>query len=72
MKRQKKIRILPNIGTVLNGKFKGKPYKARIVKDNKVLSGKAINYNGIKYYSMTSAAQAITKQPTNGWRFWKF
>ena len=65
-------RELPPIGTVLNGKFKGKPYKAKIVTDKKSKAGKAIKYNNELYPSMTAAAKAITNQAVNGWRFWKF
>jgi len=73
MKKAKQVivRELPQIGTKLTGKFKGVSYSARIVADKKMSSGKAIEYSGSKYRSMTAAAQAITRQPTNGWRFWK-
>lgn len=70
-KRTKIVRILPSIGTSLIGKFKGTPYKAQIVKDEAKPNGKAIKFAGRLYPSMTAAAEAITKQPTNGWRFWK-
>lgn len=69
--RAKIDREIPAIGTVLIGKFKGVPYRAKIVKDAGSQNGKAIEYSGVKYSSMTAAAKAITKQPTNGWRFWK-
>ena len=72
---QKKAKIkreLPPTGTVLNGKFKGTPYKAKIVKDQSQKSGRAIKYDGKLYPSMTAAAKAITKQSVNGWRFWRF
>jgi hypothetical protein len=70
-KRAKIARELPPVGTVLLGKFLGAPYKGRIVADKSTSSGKAVEYSGSKYPSMTAAAKAITKQPTNGWRFWK-
>lgn len=66
------VRELPPVGTILQGKFKGKPYKAKIVKDKNSSSGKAIEYNKELYPSMTAAAKAITNQSVNGWRFWKF
>lgn len=69
--RTKIAREIPAIGSVLIGKFKGVPYRAKIVKDAGGHSGKAVEYAGAKYSSMTAAAKAITKQPTNGWRFWK-
>ena len=72
-RKTKKIkRELPAVGTVLKGKFKGKHYEARIVKDGSKESGKAIEYAGKLYPSMTAAATVITKQSVNGWRFWKF
>ena len=71
-KRIKIKRELPPVGTPLNGKFKGTMYKAKIVKDKSQASGRAINYAGKLYPSMTAAAKAITKQSVNGWRFWKF
>ena len=74
VKRQKEQikRELPPIGTILEGKFKGTPYKAKIVGDKTSPKGKAIKFEGKLYLSMTAAAKSITKQSTNGWRFWKF
>ncbi len=69
--RQKIPRKLPEIGTKLIGKFKGTKYIAKIVIDKSSSSGKAVEYSGKKYRSMTAAAKSITQQPTNGWRFWK-
>ncbi len=74
-KREKRKidRELPSVGTVLKGKFKGVAgYKAVIVKDDNASSGKAVKCDGKVYPSMTAAAQSITNQPTNGWRFWRF
>jgi len=70
--RRKINRELPPAGTVLTGKFKGIPYKAKIVLDGKQPSGRAVKYKDEIYSSMTAAAKAITKQSVNGWRFWKF
>ena len=70
-KRMKITRELPEVGTILNGKFKRVMYKAEVVSDPNKPNTKAIKYSGVNYSSMTSAAKAITKQPTNGWRFWK-
>lgn len=69
--RRKIARELPAIGTKVIGKFKGVTYTAKIVSDKISSSKKAVEYSGIKYPSMTAAAKSITKQPTNGWRFWK-
>lgn len=71
-KRRKIKRELPSVGTVLKGKFFGKPYTARVVKDKTNAEGRSIKYDDKLYSSMTAAAMVITKQPTNGWRFWKF
>jgi hypothetical protein len=71
-KRMKIDRELPPIGTLLNGKFMGASYKARIVSDKTSPVGRAVKYEDRVYQSVTAAAKAITKQPTNGWRFWKF
>ncbi len=64
-------RQLPAVGTKLNRNFKGVTYKAKIVADKSESTGRAIEYSSKKYRSMSSAAKAITKQPTNGWLFWK-
>jgi len=64
-------RELPPVGTKLSGKFRGVVYMAEIVGNNTKPGLKAIEFSGVKYYSMTAAAKAITKQPVNGWRFWK-
>jgi len=71
-KRTKTKRELPPIGTALKGKFKGKPFTARVVKDKTNAIGRSIKYDDKLYSSMTAAAKAITKQSVNGWRFWKF
>ena len=72
-RNKKKIkRELPPVGTVLTGHFFGEPYEAKIVKDKTRPEGKAIKLHGKLYPSMTAAAKAITKQETNGWRFWRF
>ncbi|MFX0195858.1 MAG: DUF2924 domain-containing protein [Candidatus Hodarchaeota archaeon] len=70
-KRRKIVRELPPIGTKLTGKFKEVRYSAKIVADKTTSSGKAVEYSGVRYQSMTAAAKAITRQSTNGWRFWK-
>jgi hypothetical protein len=69
--RAKIIRELPPVGVLLYGKFMRVTYKAKIVSDKTTASGKAVQYSGVNYRSMTAAAMVITKQPTNGWRFWK-
>jgi len=65
-------RDLPPTGTVLRGKFHGKPFQAKVVKDKARPEERAILFEREIYPSMSAAARAITKQETNGWRFWKF
>ena len=71
-KRTNIFRELPAIGTILIGKFHGNLYKAKIVKSSSSPIGREIKYNNKLFPSMTAAAKAITKNPVNGWRFWKF
>lgn len=70
-KRKKIRRILPLVGTKVKGKFFDKIYIAEIVFSKNLPNKKGVKYSGKVYPSMTAAAVAITKQPTNGWRFWK-
>lgn len=63
---------LPPIGTSLTGKFRGVKYHAVIVEDPNSPLLKDVLYEGTLYKTLTAAAKAITGQPTNGWRFWKF
>jgi len=65
-------RELPKVGINLLGRFKGKEYKATIVKDNNLPNGRGIRFNDKTFKSMTAAAKSITKQSVNGWRFWRF
>lgn len=69
--RRKIERKMPAVGTTLYGKFKDKLYFAKVSADASSASGRVVEYAGRHYVSMTSAAEAITHQPTNGWRFWK-
>jgi hypothetical protein len=65
-------RELPAVGTELMHFFYGKvKYKARIVTDESFVSGKAIEFDGKRYDSLTGAAVAITGMSTNGWTFWR-
>ena len=70
--RSKIKRELPPVGTTLTGKHLGKEYHAIIVKDSNSPQGRAVQYEGTLYKSLTGAAVEITGHPTNGWRFWKF
>ena len=50
----------------LCSKFKGKTYRASVLKDG------SIRYGGKIYKSPSLAAAAVTKRPMNGWTFWKY
>ena len=65
-------RILPLVGTKLNGKFLGHEYYAEVVKVPHLKGGRGILYQGKIFSSMTAAAKEITKRSVNGWRFWRF
>lgn len=74
MKRTKRRygRKFPPIGMKLTGTHKGLKYAAEIVKAANLKEGRGILYKGMIFATMTSAAKEITKQPVNGWRFWRF
>ena len=72
MAKRKFERELPKVGTTLIGKFKGKIYKAMIVKDDNLLSGRGIRFKNKTYKSMTATATSITNNSINGWLFWRF
>ncbi len=69
--RRKIERHLPPVGTVLEGLFHNQRYRAVIVEHPDFPDGKAVSFDNVLYRSMTAAAQAVTKQSTNGWRFWR-
>jgi len=74
MSKRSRTRIerhLPPVGTLLEAQFNRKKYKAKIVENPSFPDGKAISFDNALYRSMTAAANAVTKQSTNGWRFWK-
>ena len=64
--RKKIARELPPVGTTLQGRFKGETRTATIVEEQDLPAGKAIEYEGSRYPSLSAAARAIT-----GWRFWQ-
>lgn len=70
-KRPHKRRTLPPIGTKLKGRYLKVNYAAEIVKLPSTADGRGVKYRKKVYTSMSAAAEAITKHPTNGWRFWK-
>jgi Restriction Enzyme Adenine Methylase Associated len=58
------LRYLP-VGGRLKGTNRGRTFRARARSDGKV------RYNGRNYSSLTLAAVAAIKRPTNGWWFWQ-
>lgn len=74
MSKRSRVRIerhLPPVGTNLEAQFNKKQYQAKIVESPSFPDGRAVSFNNLLYRSMTAAAKAVTKQSTNGWRFWK-
>lgn len=69
--RTKIERHLPPVGTILKGRFNKKEYRAEIVEAPNFSEGRAVILDNMLYTSMTAAAKSVTKQSTNGWRFWK-
>lgn len=64
-------RSLPKIGTTLIGTYKNMHYEAIIVKSSDFPQGRAVLLQDKLYQSLSGAAKALTKNPTNGWIFWK-
>ena len=69
--RKKTARELPPVGTTLQGRFKGETRTATIVEAQDLPAGKAVDYEGGRYTSLSAAAKAITGHAINGWRFWQ-
>lgn len=69
--RRKIERHLPPVGTILKGHFDKKEYQGEIVEAPNFSEGRAVSLGNMLYTSMTAAAKSVTKQSTNGWRFWK-
>ncbi len=57
-------RLLPQAGRI-KGTLKGKVYRARVRRSGDV------RFNGKLYKSLSVAAFAAVKRPTNGWWFWQ-
>jgi hypothetical protein len=58
------FRLLPQGGRI-RGTLKGKIFKARVGRNGK------IRFDGKLYNSLSLAAMAAIKRPTNGWWFWQ-
>ncbi|HDZ20160.1 hypothetical protein LCGC14_0017160 [marine sediment metagenome] len=65
-KRNAKTTLVDENIKRLRARYKRKTYWARVLKDGK------ISHGGKRYNSLSAAATAITKQPTNGWLFWNY
>jgi hypothetical protein len=60
----KLLRLLPQ-GARIRGTLKGKIFRGRVLRTGKV------RFNGKSYESLSIAAFAALKRPTNGWWFWQ-
>ena len=69
--RKKMARELPPVGTTLQGRVKGETRTVTIVEAQDLPAGKAVQYEGGRYTSLSAAARAITGHAINGWRFWQ-
>jgi len=69
--RKKMARELPPVGTTLHGRSKGETRTATIVEAQDLPAGKAVQYEGGRYPSLSAAAKAITGHAINGWSFWQ-
>jgi hypothetical protein len=69
--RKRIARELPPVGTTLQGRFKGETRTATIVEDHDLPAGRAVEYEGNRYTSLSTAAKAIGGHAVNGWRFWQ-
>ena len=71
-KRQRKkiARQLPPVGTTLTATHKGEPHTATVVEAKDRPAGRAVEYGGQLFASLSAAAKAVTGHSTNGWLFW--
>ena len=66
-KNQPRSKSLPEVGTKLHGKYKGKEYWGDITKNGIVIEGM-----DEAFPTMSAAAKAVTgKNTVSGWAFWK-
>ena len=72
-KRQRKkiARQLPPVGTTLTGRSRGQSHTAVIVEAKDRPGGRAVKYGDQLFASLSAAAKAVTRHPTNGWLFWR-
>lgn len=64
-------RKLPPVSSTLTAKFKEQTYTAKIVEAEDFAEGRAVEYDGVRYRSLSAAAKAIAGHAMNGWRFWQ-
>ena len=72
-KRQRKkiARELPPVGTTLTGRSRGQSHTAVIVEAKDRPAGRAVECGDQLFASLSAAAKAVTRHPTNGWLFWR-
>lgn len=58
--------VASGTGRPIFARYNGRIYKAVL------LPGNRVNYNGDVFPSPSGAAQEITKNSVNGWRFWRY
>ena len=69
--RKKVARQMPPVGTTLTARHKGQPHTAVIVEAKDRPAGRAVKYGDQLFASLSAAANAVTRHPTNGWLFWR-
>jgi hypothetical protein len=62
-----KTRRTPKPGTKFVRKYKRQTYNLKVVKAN---GGVGYDLNGKLYSSPSGAAKSLTRNETNGWKFW--
>ena len=68
--RKKMARQLPPVGTTLAATYRGQTHTAVIVEAKDRPAGRAVEYGGQLFASLSAAAKAVTRHSTNGWVFW--
>lgn len=61
---------MPPEGTILESKYLGQKYKAKIIISITSPPTRVVSLYNREYKYMSAAARAITGHATNGWRFW--
>ena len=64
----RKKRELPRVGSLFEGKYKGKVYRLKVIG---APEGIAYDLGGRTFRTPTAAAKSVVKHEINGWTFWK-